>query len=207
MKKDNFTQMTTAPIPGLIGKLAVPTIISMLVTSFYNIADTYFVGKINTQSTAAVGIVFSVMSIIQAVGFFFGHGSGNYISRKLGAQETDNAEKMAATGFFFALFMGVVIAVVGLLLLTPLSVALGSTPTILPYTEKYLGIILIGAPFMTASLVLNNGGYRHRCGSEHRVGSVTDFHFRNGDIGSGISYHHQPDVQFLTTTVYGTPGK
>ena len=156
MKKDNFTQMTTAPIPGLIGKLAVPTIISMLVTSFYNIADTYFVGKINTQSTAAVGIVFSVMSIIQAVGFFFGHGSGNYISRKLGAQETDNAEKMAATGFFFALFMGVVIAVVGLLLLTPLSVALGSTPTILPYTEKYLGIILIGAPFMTASLVLNN---------------------------------------------------
>ena len=128
----------------------------MLVTSFYNIADTYFVGKINTQSTAAVGIVFSVMSIIQAVGFFFGHGSGNYISRKLGAQETDNAEKMAATGFFFALFMGVVIAVVGLLLLTPLSVALGSTPTILPYTEKYLGIILIGAPFMTASLVLNN---------------------------------------------------
>ena len=156
MKKDNFTQMTTAPIPGLIGRLAVPTIISMLVTSFYNIADTYFVGKINTQSTAAVGIVFSVMSIIQAVGFFFGHGSGNYISRKLGAQETDNAEKMAATGFFFALFMGVVIAVVGLLLLTPLSVALGSTPTILPYTEKYLGIILIGAPFMTASLVLNN---------------------------------------------------
>ncbi len=156
MKKDNFTQMTTAPIPGLIGKLAVPTIISMLVTSFYNIADTYFVGKINTQSTAAVGIVFSVMSIIQAAGFFFGHGSGNYISRKLGAQETDNAEKMAATGFFFALFMGIAIAVIGLLLLTPLSIALGSTPTILPYTEKYLGIILIGAPFMTASLVLNN---------------------------------------------------
>ncbi|WP_455586948.1 MATE family efflux transporter [Bacteroides sp.] len=148
--------MTTAPIPGLIGKLAVPTIISMLVTSFYNIADTYFVGKINTQSTAAVGIVFSVMSIIQAAGFFFGHGSGNYISRKLGAQETDNAEKMAATGFFFALFMGIAIAVIGLLLLTPLSIALGSTPTILPYTEKYLGIILIGAPFMTASLVLNN---------------------------------------------------
>lgn len=125
---------------------------------------------------------------------------------------------MAATGFFFALFMGVVIAVVGLLLLTPLSVALGSTPTILPYTEKYLGIILIGAPFMTASLVLNNqmrfqgsrlchGGYRHRCGSEHRVGPVTDFHFRNGDIGSGISYHHQPDVQFLTATVYGTAGE
>lgn len=154
--KDNYLYLTTTPVPRLIVSLAVPTIISMLVTSFYNMADTYFVGKINTQSTAAVGIVFSVMSIIQAVGFFFGHGSGNYISRKLGAQETGNAEKMAATGFFWALFMGIFLAVVGLIFLTPLSLALGSTPTILPYTEKYLGIILLGAPFMTASLVLNN---------------------------------------------------
>ena len=154
--KDNYLYLTTTPVPRLIVSLAVPTIISMLVTSFYNMADTYFVGKINTQSTAAVGIVFSVMSIIQAVGFFFGHGSGNYISRKLGAQETGNAEKMAATGFFWALFMGIFLVVVGLIFLTPLSLALGSTPTILPYTEKYLGIILLGAPFMTASLVLNN---------------------------------------------------
>lgn len=154
--KDNYLYLTTTPVPRLIVSLAVPTIISMLVTSFYNMADTYFVGKINTQSTAAVGIVFSVMSIIQAVGFFFGHGSGNYISRKLGAQETGNAEKMAATSFFWALFMGIFLAVVGLIFLTPLSLALGSTPTILPYTEKYLGIILLGAPFMTASLVLNN---------------------------------------------------
>lgn len=154
--KDNYLYLTTTPVPRLIVSLAVPTIISMLVTSFYNMADTYFVGKINTQSTAAVGIVFSVMSIIQAVCFFFGHGSGNYISRKLGAQETGNAEKMAATGFFWALFMGIFLAVVGLIFLTPLSLALGSTPTILPYTEKYLGIILLGAPFMTASLVLNN---------------------------------------------------
>lgn len=154
--KDNYLYLTTTPVPRLIVSLAVPTIISMLVTSFYNMTDTYFVGKINTQSTAAVGIVFSVMSIIQAVGFFFGHGSGNYISRKLGAQETGNAEKMAATGFFWALFMGIFLAVVGLIFLTPLSLALGSTPTILPYTEKYLGIILLGAPFMTASLVLNN---------------------------------------------------
>ena len=115
--KDNYVHLTTTPVPRLITSLAVPTIISMLVTSFYNMADTYFVGKINTQSTAAVGIVFSVMSIIQAVGFFFGHGSGNYISRKLGAQETESAEKMASTGFFFALFIGAALAVLGLLFL------------------------------------------------------------------------------------------
>lgn len=154
--QDKFTYMTTVPVPKLVTSLAVPTIISMLITAFYNIADTYFVGKINTQATAAVGIAFSVMAIIQALGFFFGHGSGNYISRKLGAQDTRSAEKMASTGFFCALIVGVFISFLGLLFITPLSKILGSTSTILPYTEKYLGIVLLGAPFMAASLVLNN---------------------------------------------------
>ena len=98
--------MTTAPVPRLIRGLAVPTIISMLVTSFYVMADTYFVGKINTQSTAAVGISFSIMAIIQAFGFFCGHGSGNFISRRLGARDYRSAEKMAATGFFSAFLIG-----------------------------------------------------------------------------------------------------
>ena len=100
--QDKHKMMTTMSIPKLITSLAVPTIISMLVTSFYVMADTYFVGQINTQSTAAVGISFSIMAIIQAFGFFFGHGSGNFISRKLGAKDYDSAEKMASTGFFYA---------------------------------------------------------------------------------------------------------
>jgi len=155
-QEEKYIQMTTMPIPKLVCSLAVPTIISMLVTSFYNMADTFFVGKLDTQSTAAVGVVFSVMAIIQAVGFFFGHGSGNYISRKLGSKELEDASAMAANGFYLSLFAGILIAVCGILFLNPLSVALGSTPTILPYTKKYLGIILLGAPFMTSSLVLNN---------------------------------------------------
>ena len=153
---DKYTLMTTAPIPRLIGSLAIPTIVSMLVTSFYVMIDTYFVGKINTQATAAVGISFSVMAIIQAFGFFFGHGSGNFISRRLGARDYQSAEKMAATGFFSAFIMGCLITLFGLLFLTPICRILGSTPTILPYTETYLGIILLGAPFMASSLVLNN---------------------------------------------------
>lgn len=153
---DKYTLMTTAPVPRLIGSLAVPTIISMLITSFYVMADTYFVGKINTQSTAAVSISFSVMAIIQAFGFFFGHGSGNYISRKLGAREYQSAEKMASTGFFCAFIAGTLITVFGLIFLSPICKALGSTSTILPYSETYLGIILLGAPFMASSLVLNN---------------------------------------------------
>ena len=136
--------------------MAIPTIISMLVTSIYNIVDTYFVGKINTQATAAVGITFAVMSVIQAIGFLFGQGSGVYISRKLGARKTGNAQKMASTAFFCSICSGLAITAFGLLFLTPLSVALGSTPTILPYTERYMAVILIGAPFMTSSMTLNN---------------------------------------------------
>ncbi len=156
MKRDNYTFLTHAPVHRVILTMAIPTIISMLSTSLYNLADTYFVGRINTQSTAAVGVSFAVMSIIQAVGFFFGHGSGNYISRMLGAKKRRVAEQMAATGFVLSVATGVLIALLGTVFLTPLSVALGSTDTILPYTERYLGIILLGAPFMTASLTLNN---------------------------------------------------
>lgn len=148
--------MIETPVKKLVCTLAGPTILSMLITSFYNMADTFFVGKINTQSTAAVGVVFSLMAIVQATGFFFGHGSGNYISRKLGAKETDEAEKMAAIGFFSALLAGIAIMVICLMFVEPLAYGLGSTETILPYTISYLRIILVGAPAMTASLVLNN---------------------------------------------------
>ncbi len=153
---EKYRMMTENPIPGLIGRLAVPTIISMLVTSFYNMADTFFVGRIGTSATAAVGVAFPVMAVIQALGFFCGHGSGNSISRKLGAQENDAAGELAATGFFGGLILGLLVLVFGLLFLTPLSRILGSTDTILPYTREYLGIILVGAPWMTAQFVLNN---------------------------------------------------
>ncbi|MDE6606577.1 MAG: MATE family efflux transporter [Lachnospiraceae bacterium] len=155
-QEEKVIYMTTEPVNKLVCKMAVPTIISMLITSFYNMADTYFVGKLNTQSTAAVGVVFSLMSLIQALGFFFGHGSGNYISRKLGAKEFEDASKMASIGFFSAFICGILVMLFGLIFLKPLSVLLGSTETILPYTEKYLSVILLGAPFMVSSLVLNN---------------------------------------------------
>ena len=146
--------------------MAVPTIISMLITSLYNIADTFFVGHINTQSTAAIGITFTAMFLMQAIGFFFGHGSGNYISRELGAKRHDNARNMASMGFFSCFFAGCIVCIIGLLLLQPIALGLGSTPTILPYTERYMGIIFLGAPFFMSSLTLNNqlrlqGNARH----------------------------------------------
>lgn len=152
-----YRQMTEPPVGRLICRLAVPCIISMLVTSFYNMADTYFVGMMQSNAaTGAVGVVFSMMAIIQAVGFFFGQGSGTYISRELGKQNYREASNMAATGFYSAIAAGIVICVLGQIFLEPLAYLLGSTETILPYTEAYLRVILIGAPWMAASLVLNN---------------------------------------------------
>lgn len=164
--RDNYEFLTQAPVSRVILTMAVPTIVSMLVTCLYTIVDTYFVGQLNTQSTAAVGIVFSVMCLIQAIGSFFGHGSGSYMSRELGARRIDNAASMAATGFVYAIITGVAIAAVGLISLQTLSLWLGSTATVLPYTEQYMAIILIGTPFQIASFTLNSqlrmqGNTRH----------------------------------------------
>lgn len=148
--------LTQTPVHKLICVLSVPTIISMMVTNLYNMADTFFVGRISTQATAAVGIVLSLMNIIQAVGFFCGHGSGNYVSRKLGAGEFKEAEEMASTGFALAFLMGLAILTFGLVNLTGLSKTLGATDTIINDTRDYMRIILIGTPFMTSQLVINN---------------------------------------------------
>ncbi len=150
-------EMLNAPVEKLVCKMAVPTIISMLVTAFYNLADTFFVGRLNSNSaTGAVGLVFALMAVIQACGFFFGHGSGNYISRKIGSGEYEKAEKMASTGFFSSLFVGAVIAVLGLIFQKPLARLLGATDTMLDDTLAYMRYILISTPYMMASLVLNN---------------------------------------------------
>lgn len=150
-------QMLTYPVSELICRMSVPTIISMLVTAFYNLADTFFVGRLNSNSaTGAVGLVFSLMAIIQACGYFFGHGSGNYISRAIGQREYEKAAEIAATGFFSAIFVGIIFAVVGLVFRTPVAFLLGATDTMLADTVAYMTYILIGAPWMMAAFVLNN---------------------------------------------------
>ena len=158
MKKNvnRYEYLTQTPVPQLVCRLAVPTILSMLVTGLYNSADTFFVGRISTQATAAVGLVFSVMAMIQALGFFCGQGSGSFLSRLLGAGKKQDAAEAAATGFTLALIIGVIVAVLGNLLAAPLGYALGAGPSTIHDTLIYMRIILIGAPFMIAQFVINN---------------------------------------------------
>lgn len=155
--EQKLAQMTQTPLTKLILKLSVPTVISMLITSFYNMADTYFVGRIGSASASgAVGVIAPLMAIMQAVGFMFGHGSGNHMSRVLGAGDTQDAERMASTGFFSAFLAGVVIMLIGLLAAEPLVYLLGSTSTIAPYAQSYVRWLMPGVPFLVSSLVINN---------------------------------------------------
>ena len=151
-----FRKMTETPIPKLILSLATPTILSMLITSIYNLADTFFVGQISTSASGAVGVVSSLMAIIQALGFMLGHGAGSIISRSLGSQNTKAATRFASTSFFTALTFGLILAAVGLTTLPHFMMLLGSTETILPHACAYARPILIAAPLMMSSLVMNN---------------------------------------------------
>ena len=151
-----YDKMTRQPVPSLILELGAPTTLSMLVTNIYNIADTWFVGRIGTSASGATGVVFGLMAIIQAVGFMLGHGAGSNISRLLGARHRERACAFSATSFYGAIGAGLLILGTGLAFLTPLCRLLGSTDTILPYARTYAAYVLLAAPAMTASCVLNN---------------------------------------------------
>ncbi|MDR3333082.1 MAG: MATE family efflux transporter [Synergistaceae bacterium] len=153
---EKYDLMINLPVEKLVCRMAIPSIVTMMISAMYNMADTYFVGSLGTSATAGVGIVFSLMALIQAIGFFFGHGAGNYVSRRLGAQDLARASKMAATGFFSSLAFGVLLAAAGLMNLDSLARFLGATETIMPFARDYLKFILVGSPWVATSLMMNN---------------------------------------------------
>lgn len=151
-----FQKMTQTPVEKLIIQLGIPTTLSMLITNIYNMADTYFVSQISVSASGATGIVYALMAILQAFGFMFGHGAGSNISRQLGAKQSQRAKIYASTSVFLALFVGIMIFILGLLFLEPLMRMLGSTNTILKDAKTYAIFILISGPAMTVGCVLNN---------------------------------------------------
>ena len=203
-----YKKMTETPIPKLILGLAAPTILSMLITSIYNLADTFFVGQISTSASGAVGVVSSLMAIIQALGFMLGHGAGTIISRSLGSRDTTAATRFASTSFFTALVFGVVLAVAGLGTLPHFMMLLGSTETILPHACAYARPILIAAPLMISSLVMNNILRYEGKASFAMIGLVTGgvlnialdplfmFVFGLGTAGAGIATALSQSISF-----------
>lgn len=151
-----YQKMVNTPVKSLILKLGLPTTISMLVTAIYNIADTYFVAKYDTAASAAVGIIFPLMAIIQAVGFMFGMGAGNMISSLLGMKHNKEAQYYGSSSFYIGLLIGILFAVFGLIFLRPLSIMLGAINESIDLSVEYGTYILIGAPFMIGSFIMNN---------------------------------------------------
>ena len=144
------------PVSRVIPKLAVPTIISMLITNIYNMADTFFVSQLGTSASGAVGVIFSAMAIIQAVSFMIGMGAGTHVSQALGAGNREKADAYASTSFFTAFIAGVILAFFSLTNIDAVVRFLGSTETIAPYAKDYATYIFYAMPFMMCSFVMNN---------------------------------------------------
>lgn len=151
-----FEKMTQAPVEKLICSLALPTIISMMISTIYNTADTYFAGKINTNAVAAIGIAYSFMSIIQAFGFWYGHGSGNFISRMLGKKNLEDAESMASLGLLFSICTGIIFAICTIIFGEYIAILLGGNELIKEDIVSYLKMLSFGIPFIMGGLTLNN---------------------------------------------------
>lgn len=209
MEISKYDKMTQTPIPKLILGLGAPTIISMLITNVYNMVDTYYVSKLGTSASGAVGIVFSLMAVLQAFGFMFGHGAGSIISRKLGQKDSESASRFASTSFFYSLGAGIIIGVLGILFLTPFMRLLGSTPTILPFARRYGFYILLAGPFMVSSCVLNNILRYESMASYAMIGLTAGgilnmigdplfmFYFDMGIDGAGLSTALSQFISFL----------
>ena len=152
----HYQKMTQTPVAGLILRLGIPTTISMLITSIYNMADTYFVGTLGPSAQAATGVLFTLQAIIQGIAFMLGHGGGTFISRELADRNTERATMYVSSSFFAGAAAGTVILAVGLAFLEPLVLALGSTQTILPHAMDYGLWVLLSCPFVICSMILNN---------------------------------------------------
>jgi len=151
-----YNKMTKTKVNKLIITLGIPTVISMLITAIYNIADTFFVSQLGKSASGAVGVVFSLMAIIQAVGFTFGMGSGSLISAKLGQRKDSEAQVIGSSAFYIAITIGLIISVTSLVFIDPLMKLLGATDTVLPYAREYARYIIFGFPIMVGSFVMNN---------------------------------------------------
>ena len=148
-------RMTETPVARLVFSLSLPAVIANLMTSIYNMADTYFVSSLGDAAVGAVGIVYSLQSIIQAVGFGIAMGASSLISRNLGAKKNDEANKYASSSFYMAMLCGAIIMAICFIDLDGMLRLFGSTKTILPYAKEYSTVILLAAPFSCALYVIN----------------------------------------------------
>lgn len=161
MKKEEQQQtkraemMLNEPISKVIPKMAIPTIVAFLINSIYSLADTYFVSSLGTNATAAVSVNSSLDQLIMMAGSMLAVGANSYIARLLGKGDNQKANKVLSTAFFLAMGLGILLMIVGCIFMTPMVRLLGATPTCEQYSIDYATYVLLAAPFMAASFVMN----------------------------------------------------
>ena len=208
-----YNKMKYTPILKLLVMLAIPTTISMLITNIYNAVDTYFVGTLGDSPQAATGILFTLQCIIQAFAFMLGHGSGTYVAKKLADKDIHGASVYVSTAFFNGLIVGTILLIFGTVFINPFMVLLGSSDTVLPYAREYGLWVLISAPFLIASLILNNNLRYEGKAFYSMIGLVTgallnilgDYIFINimnlGVFGAGMSTGISQIISFIILLV------
>lgn len=218
-QQKHFDRMTKEPVSKLLVQLSIPTIISMMITNLYNIADTAFVGTLGTSESGATGVVFGYMSILQALAFMCGQGAGSIMARKLGEKNTEEATMYTSTGFYLSFSLGLVAALLSLVFLTPLVTLLGSTETIAPYSRIYILCIMIAAPFFTSSYTMNNLLRYESKASLGTIGMMTGavlnlfmdalfmFVFKFGIAGAGLATAISQIVSFFILLYMLSSGK
>lgn len=219
MKQTQYEKMTQTPVPQLILTLSAPTILSMLATTIYNLADTAFVGTLGNSASGAIGVVFGFMSILQAIGFLFGQGGGNLMSRRLGEKNLRLASQTASTAFFGSLVFGAVLALFCFLRLDSLIRLLGSTETIAPFAKTYIYYILAAAPLVVSSFTLNNLLRYEGKAALGMIGLLTGgvlniggdalfiFVFRMGIAGAGLATAISQTISFCILLAMFLSGK
>ena len=157
MEETNISQeqnpLGTAPVGGLIGKFAIPAIISMLVSALYNIVDQIFIGQgVGMLGNAATNVAFPVTTIATALALLLGIGGASNYNLEMGAGREKKASSIAGTALSTLVITGVILAVAVLLFLRPLLSLFGATTDVMPYAVDYLGITAVGLPFYALSI-------------------------------------------------------
>jgi putative MATE family efflux protein len=218
-RNEKFIRMTTMSVEKLVLSLAGPSIVIMVISALYNMTDTFFVSRLGTSQVAAVGIAFPLMAVVQAIGFFFGQGSGNYMSRALGAQNNEGASRMAVTSLISGFIVMAIIAAAGIIADQKLAIALGATDTIIPHAREYIFYILLASPWMVAATVLNQQLRFQGSAAIAMTGMLTGailnifldplfiFALGLGIKGAGIATLISQIVSFFILFFYGTTRK
>lgn len=155
-KNSKLELLGSAPVPKALVSLGIPIMIGMLINALYNLVDAYFVGGLGESPMGAISIVFPLGQVVVGLGLMFGNGAASYLSRLLGRDDKDTANKVASTALYSSVIIGAILIIIATIFLKPILTLLGATDTIMPYALTYARIYIISCIFNVFNVTMNN---------------------------------------------------